>query len=69
MEVNPPLISFPLMQIDCDKTLMVTLKHDDKLPDGAECAFQVQLFLLIYLRGYVFWFRIYILGTFYWMAK
>jgi len=30
------------MQIDCDKTIMVTLKHDDKLQDGAECAFQVR---------------------------
>ncbi|KAI5426140.1 hypothetical protein KIW84_031821 [Lathyrus oleraceus] len=26
--------------IDCDKTFMVTLKHDDKLQDGSECAFQ-----------------------------
>ncbi|PSR84680.1 Protein transport protein Sec24-like, partial [Actinidia chinensis var. chinensis] len=32
-----------LPAIDCDKTLMVTLKHDDKLPDGAECAFQCAL--------------------------
>jgi hypothetical protein len=30
-------------QIDCDKTIMVTLKHDDKLQDGLECAFQVQV--------------------------
>lgn len=30
-----------LVQIDCDKTVMVTLKHDDKLQDGSECAFQV----------------------------
>lgn len=29
------------MQIDCDKAIMVTLKHDDKLQDGAECSFQV----------------------------
>ncbi|WCJ18657.1 Sec23/Sec24 protein transport family protein [Euphorbia peplus] len=29
--------------IDCDKTIMVTLKHDDKLPDGSECAFQCAL--------------------------
>lgn len=29
------------MQIDCDKAIMVTLKHDDKLQDGSECAFQV----------------------------
>lgn len=28
------------MQIDCNKTILVTLKHDDKLQDGAECAFQ-----------------------------
>ncbi|KAM1328844.1 hypothetical protein EV1_012916 [Malus domestica] len=26
--------------IDCDKTIMVTLKHDDKLQDGSECGFQ-----------------------------
>ncbi|KAJ4964766.1 hypothetical protein NE237_016615 [Protea cynaroides] len=29
--------------IDCDKTIMVTLKHDDKLQDGTECAFQCAL--------------------------
>ncbi|KAG6773338.1 hypothetical protein POTOM_020608 [Populus tomentosa] len=29
-----------LAVIDCDKTIMVTLKHDDKLQDGTECAFQ-----------------------------
>lgn len=29
------------MQIDCDKTIMVTLKHDDKLQDASECSFQV----------------------------
>ncbi|GAB2234596.1 hypothetical protein Droror1_Dr00003853 [Drosera rotundifolia] len=29
--------------IDCDKTIMVTLKHDDKLQDGAEYAFQCAL--------------------------
>ncbi|KAJ7942736.1 Protein transport protein Sec24-like family [Quillaja saponaria] len=29
--------------IDCDKTIMVTLKHDDKLHDGSECAFQCAL--------------------------
>lgn len=32
-----------LPAIDCDKTIMVTLKHDDKLQDGAECAFQCAL--------------------------
>ncbi|KAL6185224.1 hypothetical protein ACLB2K_041358 [Fragaria x ananassa] len=26
--------------IDCDKTIMVMLKHDDKLQDGSECSFQ-----------------------------
>ncbi|XWS15138.1 hypothetical protein CRYUN_Cryun35bG0068400 [Craigia yunnanensis] len=26
--------------IDCDKCIFVTLKHDDKLQDGSECAFQ-----------------------------
>ncbi|XP_015571531.2 protein transport protein Sec24-like At4g32640 isoform X1 [Ricinus communis] len=29
--------------IDCDKTIMITLKHDDKLQDGSECAFQCAL--------------------------
>ncbi|CAN8268324.1 unnamed protein product [Cochlearia groenlandica] len=29
-----------LPAIDCDKSVMVTLKHDDKLQDGAECGFQ-----------------------------
>ncbi|XP_018839308.1 protein transport protein Sec24-like At4g32640 [Juglans regia] len=29
--------------IDSDKTLMVTLKHDDKLQDGSECSFQCAL--------------------------
>ncbi|XP_010252184.1 PREDICTED: protein transport protein Sec24-like At4g32640 isoform X2 [Nelumbo nucifera] len=29
--------------IDCDKTIMVTLKHDDKFQEGAECAFQCAL--------------------------
>ncbi|GAB4826005.1 Protein transport protein Sec24C [Ancistrocladus abbreviatus] len=29
--------------IDCDKTIMVTMKHDDKLQDGSECAFQCAL--------------------------
>ncbi|KAI4313465.1 hypothetical protein L6164_026446 [Bauhinia variegata] len=32
-----------LAGIDCDKTFMVTLKHDDKLQDGSECAFQCAL--------------------------
>lgn len=32
-----------LSQIDCDKTIMVSLKHDDKLQEGSECAFQVLL--------------------------
>uniref|UniRef100_A0A1J3HXG5 Protein transport protein Sec24-like n=6 Tax=Noccaea caerulescens TaxID=107243 RepID=A0A1J3HXG5_NOCCA len=32
-----------LPAIDCDKAVMVTLKHDDKLQDGAECAFQCAL--------------------------
>lgn len=30
-----------LMQIDSDKTIMVTFKHDDKFQEGSECAFQV----------------------------
>ncbi|XP_074281071.1 protein transport protein SEC24 C-like [Silene latifolia] len=32
-----------LPAIDCDKTLMVSVKHDEKLQDGAECAFQCAL--------------------------
>ncbi|KAI4357332.1 hypothetical protein L6164_001288 [Bauhinia variegata] len=32
-----------LAGIDCDKTFLVTLKHDDKLQDGSECAFQCAL--------------------------
>ncbi|KAJ6737450.1 SEC24-RELATED PROTEIN, partial [Salix viminalis] len=32
-----------LAVIDCDKTIMVTLKHEDKLQDGSECAFQCAL--------------------------
>ncbi|KAM7475291.1 hypothetical protein LguiB_022534 [Lonicera macranthoides] len=32
-----------LPAIDCDKTIMVNLKHDDKLQDGSECAFQCAL--------------------------
>ncbi|XP_050372393.1 protein transport protein Sec24-like At4g32640 isoform X2 [Argentina anserina] len=29
--------------IDSDKTIMVTIKHDDKLQDGSECVFQCAL--------------------------
>lgn len=29
------------LQIDSDKTIMVTFKHDNKFQEGAECAFQV----------------------------
>ncbi|KAF8377055.1 hypothetical protein HHK36_030427 [Tetracentron sinense] len=29
--------------IDCDKTIMVTLKHNDKFQEGSECAFQCAL--------------------------
>ncbi|MCD7447266.1 hypothetical protein HAX54_026385 [Datura stramonium] len=32
-----------LPAIDCDKTIMVTLKHDDKLQDGSESSFQCAL--------------------------
>ncbi|KAL7099354.1 hypothetical protein ACP275_09G079200 [Erythranthe tilingii] len=32
-----------LPAIDCDKTIMVTLKHDDKLQEGSECSFQCAL--------------------------
>lgn len=30
-----------ILQVDCDKTIMVTFKHDDKFQEGTECAFQV----------------------------
>ena len=41
-----PLILCPkkdylCVQIDSDKTVMVTFKHDDKLQENAECGFQV----------------------------
>ncbi|KAG0465602.1 hypothetical protein HPP92_019766 [Vanilla planifolia] len=29
--------------IDCDKSIMVTFKHDDKFQEGSECAFQCAL--------------------------
>ncbi|XP_011628219.1 protein transport protein Sec24-like At4g32640 [Amborella trichopoda] len=29
--------------IDCDKTIMVTFKHDDKFQEGSECSFQSAL--------------------------
>ncbi|VFQ80673.1 unnamed protein product [Cuscuta campestris] len=32
-----------LPAVDCDKTIMVSLKHDEKLPDGSEFAFQCAL--------------------------
>nr|XP_043624506.1 protein transport protein Sec24-like At4g32640 isoform X2 [Erigeron canadensis] len=32
-----------LPAVDCDKSIMVTLKHDDKLPDGTDCSFQCAL--------------------------
>ncbi|XP_031111153.1 protein transport protein Sec24-like At4g32640 [Ipomoea triloba] len=32
-----------LPAVDCDKTIMVTLKHDEKLQDASECAFQCAL--------------------------
>ncbi|OVA09660.1 zinc finger protein [Macleaya cordata] len=32
-----------LPAIDCDKTIMVTFKHDDKFLEGSECAFQCAL--------------------------
>lgn len=49
------------MQIDCDKAIMVSLKHDDKLPDGSEFAFQVDqifcrahvLFCLLYFECHI----------------
>ncbi|KAJ8542302.1 hypothetical protein K7X08_017168 [Anisodus acutangulus] len=45
-----------LPAIDCDKTIMVTLKHDDKLQDGSECSFQrpVNLFFLRHLNFFLF---------------
>ncbi|KAK1280737.1 Protein transport protein Sec24-like [Acorus gramineus] len=32
-----------LPAIDCDKTIMVSFKHDDKFQEGSECAFQCAL--------------------------
>lgn len=32
-----------LPAIDCDKTIMVTFKHDDKFQEGLECSFQCAL--------------------------
>lgn len=32
-----------LPAIDCDKTIMVSFKHDDKFQDGSECGFQCAL--------------------------
>ncbi|XP_073296685.1 protein transport protein SEC24 B-like isoform X2 [Primulina huaijiensis] len=32
-----------LPAIDCDKTIMVSLRHDDKLQEGSECVFQCAL--------------------------
>ncbi|XP_042060142.1 protein transport protein Sec24-like At4g32640 isoform X1 [Salvia splendens] len=32
-----------LPAIDCDKTIMVSLNHDDKLQEGSECSFQCAL--------------------------
>ncbi len=37
------------LQIDCDKTIMVTFKHDDKFQDGLECSFQVRLKFILFL--------------------
>jgi hypothetical protein len=31
------------MQIDSDKAVMVTFKHDDKLQENSECGFQVMM--------------------------
>ncbi|CAK9882645.1 unnamed protein product [Sphagnum jensenii] len=38
---NPTEVELPA--IDCDKTIMVTFKHDDKFQDGSECSFQSAL--------------------------
>ncbi|KAG0560568.1 hypothetical protein M758_10G185600 [Ceratodon purpureus] len=38
---NPTDVDLPA--IDCDKTIMVTFKHDDKFQDNAECCFQSAL--------------------------
>lgn len=37
-----------ILQIDSDKTIMVTFKHDDKLQEGFECAFQVVINAFIF---------------------
>lgn len=41
INLYPSQLILSLMQIDCDKCILVTMKHDDKLQDGSECAFQV----------------------------
>jgi protein transport protein SEC24 len=38
---NPTDVDLPA--IDCDKTIMVTFKHDDKFQDNADCCFQSAL--------------------------
>lgn len=40
----PALKGCNLVQIDCDKTVMVTFKHDDKFQENSECGFQVNRF-------------------------
>jgi hypothetical protein len=36
-----PIRDFLWVQIDSDKTVMVTFRHDDKLQENQECGFQV----------------------------
>lgn len=41
--MSSPSISFPFPQIDCDKAIVVHLKHDEKLADNSEACFQCAL--------------------------
>ncbi|THU46580.1 hypothetical protein C4D60_Mb09t06430 [Musa balbisiana] len=41
-DIDLPAEAF-LMQIDSDKTIMVTFKHDDKFQENSECSFQCAL--------------------------
>ena len=58
------LIIIFVVQIDCDKTIMVTLKHDDKLKDGSECAFQVLTNFTLSVREFLICILLYYMWTF-----
>ena len=58
------LIIIFVVQIDCDKTIMVTLKHDDKLKDGSECAFQVLTNFTLSVREFLICILLHYMWTF-----